>query len=695
MSTTLGPPRRWDRASWAWLGIVLVVAAPLLLLGLGDGTLRPYDEGLYGKLARNALEHGQWLHAVDAQGQLYPDFTKPPLTIALVAASFQVLGISLATLRLPFALSMLGIVLVSFAWGRRIGGLPMAVAWAGVSLTMAASVRWGRVACIEPMLMLWVLLALWTYHEALLREGAAALRWAALAGLALALAVLTKQLVVGVAVAPILALELWRRDGRAAWQRLALALGIPAVVGAGWLGSMLQRHGQAAIDVLLHTGVLRRVRGFESGHSARTLNELATVVGEACEPFAWVLGVVGLVLLVLARPPRRRSADGALLLPLLLLSAVLIYDNVSSSLLPWYAFDLVVPLSAGLGYCIAGMIDPDPNPAGITRAVAGSLALAVGAITALAPLVSQLNAAVIGGLLVVVVLRLDPVHHPGPRRVLVTGLQLTATLALLAGMLRNPQLRASAGGHERLMQRFAAQGIERVHVDTDTRIASEHAWGTYYGPHAHWSDRPPWRSRDPQAPGEDAQAYVTATIWPREVRTTNGSEVVRAPGLMAMVGGDLSQPPWGRDTMAALLDAGPITFESEDLPSQRDDIVVDDPRASGAAARAVVPFANAAERAFLLAHGPGVRLPAGRYTAQFWLKWSCGAVTERPAAVVQVIASNRSVLEEEVACHAATEQDYEAVTVSVHLARPARVELRVKYLFGEVWHDRTLVRRAE
>ena len=149
------PPRpavpelaRWDRAAWAWLLLLVTIATPLLLVGLGEGTMRPYDEGLYGKLARNALLHDTYLHAVDPSGELYPDFTKPPLTIVLVAASFRWLGVSLAALRLPFALSMLGLVLVAFAWGRRIAGLPMAVAWSGTLLLVAACVRWGRVACI-------------------------------------------------------------------------------------------------------------------------------------------------------------------------------------------------------------------------------------------------------------------------------------------------------------------------------------------------------------------------------------------------------------------------------------------------------------------------------------------------------------------------------------------------------------------
>ena len=650
--------------------------------------MRPYDEGLYGKLARNALLHDTYLHAVDPSGELYPDFTKPPLTIVLVAASFRWLGVSLAALRLPFALSMLGLVLVAFAWGRRIAGLPMAVAWSGTLLLVAACVRWGRVACIEPMLMLWVLLGLWAYHEALLREGRSARRWAALCGVALALALLTKQLVVGIAVAPILGLELWRRDGRAALPRLGLALGIPTAVGGTWLGLMLQRNGQATLDVLLHTGIVRRVSGFASGHSARSLNELAGIVAEACEPFAWVAGVAGLVLLVLARPPARRSADGALLLPLLLVVGVLLYDTVSQSLLPWYAFDLVVPLTAGMGFAIAGLVSRGPGTMGTARTALGALTLAMAAVGALASVASQLGAAVLAAAAVLGLLRLDPEQHAGWRRRATLGLLGAAALALLVGELRRPERRSTAGGHERFMQHFAAHGIERVYVDLDTRIAGEHAWGTYYGPHARWQDRPPWRAGDSKA-----QAYVTATIWPRELRTLDGSQVLRGPGLMALVGGDLGRPPWSSRTLDELLAAGPLTFEAEDLPSQRDDVLVEDPEASGGMARAMVPYRSESNDAFLLTHGPGLRLPAGSYRVELWLRWGCGAVVERPAVVVQVAAGHTNLLKQELACREGAPGPYEPTTFDVHLVRPSRLELRVQYLFGEVWVDRFVMRR--
>lgn len=682
---------RWDRRSWLWLGLVLGLAAPALLWGLEGGTLRAYDEGLYGQLARNALEHGEYLHAVEADGELSTGFTKPPLTIACVALSFRLLGVSMLALRLPFALASLGLVAVTFAWGRRIGGLPLAVAWAGCLLGTAASFRWGRVACIEPMLMLWISAGLWAYHEALEREGARAWGWACAAGVSLSLAVATKQLVVVVAVVPIVALELWRREGRRAWGRVALGLGLPLLTGAAWMGLMLHRFGDAAIELYLRTGVLRRVAGFESGHGARSLNELAETVAAACLPFPWVLGVAGLVVLVLTYPPRRRAAEGALLLPLLLVSVTLVYENASQSMLPWYAFDFVVPLTGGLAFLVAGLVRPGSDRLALARSVGGALTLGVGAVGMLGPLLSQLDAAVLVGVVVVVLARAE--HQD--RTIVRFGrpvLLACAAVAFMLGTWRRPELRTPPGGHEQLMRELAARGIARVEVDTDTRLGGELTLGTYYGPHAQWVSRPPWRRAEP-AP----QAYVTGTLWPSELRPENGSEVLRGPGVMALVGDELDQPAWSRDTLEALLDAGPITFEAEHMPSQRPDALAPDPAASGGLARARVPFAGRREEPFLLTHGPQLSLPKGHYVAEFELRWSCGDVVGgRPAAIV-LVEAGESHGKTEVPCEGEGqgEREYRAVSVELELPRRAAVELRVQYIGGEVWHDRTRVRRLD
>ncbi|MCX4241644.1 ArnT family glycosyltransferase [Paraliomyxa miuraensis] len=671
----------WDRRSWAWLLVVLAAGAVVLLWGLEGGTMRVYDEGLYGQLGRNALEHGQFMHAVDREGGLYPGFTKPPLSIACVALSFRALGVSMLALRLPFALSMLGLCAVAFCWGRRIGGLAMAVGWAGCLLGVAACMRWGRVACVEPMLMLWIVLGLWAYHEALVRRGGSGLLWAVGAGVALALAMATKQVVVGLAVVPIVGLELHRREGRRALPRLALALGPAVVVGVAWLWWMTSRFGDAAIDLYVRTGVVRRVAGFESGHGARSLNELARTVSEACEPFPWVLGVAGLVLLLLMRPADDRRDDGAPLLAGLLVTAVVVYDNLSQSLVPWYALDVVVPLTAGLGFLVAGVVETRGDRLGMARTAGGVLALGVGAVGMLGSVVSQLDVAVLVGVAALGVMRRPALAGAG--RVALMG---AAAVAFVVGTLHDPTLWLPPGGHEQLMRTLAARGVTRVDVDADTRLGGEYPLVTYYGPAARVVRRPPWRGEGDEAP----QAYVTSALWPLELHPEDGSEIVRAPGVMAFLGGDPRRAAWTSATLDALLDAGPLTFEAEHMPSQRDDTLRSDPTASGGRVRARVPD-GPRESPFVLTHGPDLGLPRGRYVARFWLRWDCGgAVGGQPAAQVRVIASNAIVAEREVGCEDGEPSGgFEPVEVDVVLPRKAVVELRVHYVSGAVWHDRT------
>lgn len=689
-ASSAADPAPWNRAAWIWLLAVTVLSCALIFPGLGDGTMRPYDEGLYGKLARNAIEYDVLLHAVDVEGELYGGFTKPPLTIALVVASFKAFGISLFALRLPFAIAMLGLVLVAFAWGRRIAGIPMAVAWAGTMLMVSATTRWGRVACIEPMLMLWITMGLWAYHEALVTEGRKALRWLIVAGLALAMAVGTKQLVVAIAIAPIVGLELWRRDGRAALRRLAIALGLPMLAGGTWVAMMIVRHGAATFEIYLRTGVLRRVSGFSSGHSARSLNELTGVVVEAFSPFPWVLGLAGLVVLLLARRPRARQMDGALLLPLLLVVTIFVYDNASQSLLPWYAFDLVVPLTGGIAFMIAGIVTPtEGDSVAIIRSAGGALALAAGAITALSTTAPQLDLALLAATATATLLLVDAQRRPRLRRNLRNGLIAAAALALLAGDLRRPERRRATGGHERLMEEFARRGITRVQTHTNTKALGEHHWGTYYGPRATLVKRPPWGRNEPSA-----DAYVTATIWPREYEPPADVELIRVPGLMALVG-NLDDPPWRYSTLVNLLKQGPVTFEAEDLPASRDDVLVADPQASGGAAKAWVPYSTLREKAFLLSHGPALRFLRGEYQVEFWLKAHCADTDDRPAAILHVRAGRDKISKVEVPCQKQAPTDYEPVTFDFKLPRSDKLELRVQYVFGEVWHDRTVVRRID
>src|ERR1700755_3585430 len=108
------------QANWAFAAL-FALSALVLFWGLDSGRINIYDEGLYGMYGRTLLRYGVYLHAVDTHGE-FPagivKFSKPPLSVWAVAASFKLLGPSLFALRLPFALASLAVTLIAFAFGR-------------------------------------------------------------------------------------------------------------------------------------------------------------------------------------------------------------------------------------------------------------------------------------------------------------------------------------------------------------------------------------------------------------------------------------------------------------------------------------------------------------------------------------------------------------------------------------------------
>lgn len=662
-----------------WFALVTVVASALLFIGLGDAEFRPYDEGLYGKLARNALTHGRYLYAVDNDGEFFDAFSKPPLSLWATAASLEIFGVSMAGLRVPFAFSMLATIWIAFAWGRRIGGLPFAVAWSSVLTVSAATLRWGRHACIEPMFVAGIMLALWAYHEAY-RGGPRATRWAALSGVALAFAFMTKQLAVGIAVVPIVALEMWCRAGRRAVPRLGLALGIPFVVGVIWFAVAYASVGSALFETLFTVGVKTRVEGFASGHNARTLNEVATVLGEAMAPWSWPLGIAGLaVLAVRSVAEDRRRPDGAMLLPIFLLGVVLVYENVASSMLPWYAFDLVPPLGAGLACLLAATLSTPSGALDRAAMVLGWAALALAAIDAMRRFASELDAAILVAIVLAIVLATG--RFVARARIVAIA---AASIVLVIGCLRDRELSRPPDPFAPWMELFAERGLGRVALLERMGLVS-HEYGTFFGSDVTLVRNPPW-------PTEDHDVFITPDAMPMELEPPEGMEVLRIPGATAFVG-DLSRRGVTQSTIAELLRDGPISFEAELVPGEGDRTIAEWTGASGGMVRRFAPFRDEKTAKFSLTKGPFVSLPAGKYEADLELAWDCGE-REGDAAIVQAYDRASRLATKKVPCDEGT-GELQPVRISFRLELDAKVDFRVVWRAGDLAHDRIVIRKLK
>lgn len=680
------------RSTLVWLVGVTLAAAVVTLVALGGGELRPHDEGLYGKLARNAAAHGVYLHAVDASGAYTPEFSKPPLSIALVAASYGLFGHSLWALRLPFALGSIGCALVCFFWGARIAGPRLGGLWALSLLACESTLRWGRAACIEPLFVGFCLLGLSAYGQALSARGRAAVGWATLAGLGLALAGMTKQLAVGLAVLPIVALELARREGwRRALPRLSLALGLPAVTLGTWFWLAYAKVGAPLWEAYVSSSVLARLRGYDSGRHQRTLNEVSGLLAEVVSPFPWALGLCGLALWLLATR-RAEQASGARpgqawLLGGYFAAAVLLYENASGSLLPWYVFALVPPVAGGVGWGLfAATSAAEGEAAPLVRAGAavGALALLVAALASLGAVASQLDVAI-------ALLLAGAALAGAGGRWLSRGTGVMIALgfaAIAAGIARRPDLYQEPGRYEALMIALDRRGVSSVAVDRELGIGGNQ-YGTYFGPGAERVKQPPWS--DPAA-GSFA-AYVTDAVVPEELAPPAGVELVRAPGAVAWIG-DLGRAPWSTESLRGLLAAGPVTFEAEHLRADRADTRIDDASASGGQARALRAWRREAIERHALIDGPHLAFPSGRHAVTVRARWDCEGVARR-VGVIEVYSGDDRRGALDLGCETGDSADWTDATLPVTLGQGRVLRVRVIHERGALAVDRVAVARAQ
>lgn len=690
------PPTLTSRgwSPWAACGGLLILSSFFLFWNLGGGDLRPYDEGLYGKLARFALHHGQYLYPVDRDGAFTTQFSKPPLSIWAVAASFRALGPSLGALRFPFSLGALLGVLVAFAWGRRIGGNSMGLAWALLLLLSGSTLRWGRYASIEPLFCAFGLLALWSasglYDPApqlpiLRRIGA---------GVGLTLAFMTKQVAVGVFVVPLLALELWRREGfRTAVSRLGVPFGIPLVVGVSWAAAAFHEVGQPFVDTYVTKTIVRRVTGFESGWNDRALNEIGGILNEVCAPGSWVLAGVGLVALgVHLHRNKAGPPGGDWLLPLFAVTACIVFENVSASMLPWYAFNFVPPLMAGLAWLIvAGLrftYRPDPrDPLDLAVGAVGIVAILTVFIGALEPIASQLNALIVLAMLGVLVYRRRTV----PPRILRFGAGGLLASVLVLHAWRQPELHRNPGPFAGFMADGVGADSEKIAVSARTGLNTELLYVTYFGPRAHKVETPPWNE-----PGNaEFGAFVTPTLVPLEVAPPKNHEFHRGPGA-TMILGTMDANPLSRQSLVAPLEraaGGTVTYEAEHLKVGELTRIEAERDASNGFAVGIQPFSREAILRFDLATARGLPLPRGAFTLRMRARWVCD---HKKVMVSRMTISQqgKKLGDRAVKCRREGREGYVWTDLDFD-ARRGQIDVVLEYLRGGIWVDQIQIVRRE
>lgn len=708
-AAALGSALRTPRAqhfarTWLPLLALTIIGSTILFCNYGSGTFKRWDEGLYGQFARNALTYHDYLLPLDTAGHYSREpFSKPPLSFLLVALSFELFSPSIASLRFPFTLGTLLLALACCAWGndiaRRLKLSPwLGFVWGLFVLLSEAAMIWGRYAVIEDVFVLFMVLALWLHGRALTRS----VWWSALAGVALCLAFLIKQLAVGIALLPLLLLELLhlREQGLRRVLARSLLWGAPvALIALGWAYLAYAREGDRFAGMLWTFALVQRFQGYQGTVHFNTFNRVSGLLDEASHPFSWLLGALGLALFAVHVLRRRKPARAELAIVLLFLTCVLVLENATKSLLPWYVFSFVPGVTLGLawlttqGYRVVSVCWAEPGRR--VRAYWAALATLAGALLFLAlaeslrPIVSQVN-------IVVLLLVLGAGGWYAARRSKqqpswVPLLSFGALLGLLTlAHFRHIEYRQSPGTFEVLMGAVGKAGLQQPVVSPAVSKSDIE----FYEPTTLFGSRvrvgpAPWLDA---ARNVSADGFIDLFVVPSELDALLPGRIARAPGATLFLG-DLRNDPIPDETLASLLERGPLTFEAEWMDSIRNTALVSDARASGGQARRYAPWFSEGSKDHSISTATTLRLPAGDYVAEVFVRWHCGKHKGAEVGTVKVGKRQRKL-----SCKTPDHLEaYRAIPVRFSLDKPSGVPLLVTFERGrgQLWHDKTQIWRAD
>jgi len=372
---------RFRRPDPAWL-LLGVAAAVVLLLKLGYARLFLFDESLYCGTTADMATHGQWLYPTE-HGQFYGIYGKPPLINWLQAASAHIFGWSIFSLRLPTALGMLALILLTGRTALVLLGRRAGLVAATLIILSARMVHTGRHILLEDIVAPLFAASLLLYTAALHRDepldratasGASSWLLVIAAGLCMALAVLTKQAFALFAPAAIVAAELILR--RPGWlRRLSLVAFVTFVASAWWFVASYRAVGAPFVDSLLGYHVQARFGAVLEGH-ARGLNAYGAALDDHLRVLPWAFAAVGWVAIY----PRLTEAWQRFLFVAWSALAVIEFVVVGLAIktfLPWYQIVVMPPLFIGAAHAILAFFDLSSAPRWVRWSVPLAAAAAI------------------------------------------------------------------------------------------------------------------------------------------------------------------------------------------------------------------------------------------------------------------------------------------------------------------------------
>ena len=328
--------------------LLVLLSALTFAIGLDRPAITDSDEAYYAEASREMVESGDWL---TPRFNYTERFQKPVLYYWMTASVYRLAGVGEAQARAASALSGLGLVLLTFACGRRWFDAPTALLAGAIVATSLGCLGVARMSLPDLPLAFFISLAIWAALVALFDRPRAPRRWYVLAAGAAGLAFLTKGplgvVIPALVVAPPFLLERgWRRVRPV---DLAVAVVVFLAVAAPWYVAMTMEHGTEYL------------RGFFLGDN---LERFATTTFNPHRPILFYVPVVlagmlpwspflGLGIAPAWRVWRARRRPGKYELRLLswaLLPFLLFTVSVGKQ--PRYILPMLLPLGLGLALLI-------------------------------------------------------------------------------------------------------------------------------------------------------------------------------------------------------------------------------------------------------------------------------------------------------------------------------------------------------
>jgi 4-amino-4-deoxy-L-arabinose transferase-like glycosyltransferase len=327
---------------------LIFFAALLFLPGLGARDFWAPGEPIFGEIIRAMYERNDWIVPI-LNGQLYAD--KPVLYfwIALVASKVAG-GVSEWTVRLPAALGGLGLVLVTYQFGKTFyDGQTGFIS--GLVLATSSRVLWeSRFVRLDTLLSFFLFLGFYFFLKAFTKRGSTS--YYLLAYLCFALATLTKG-PIGLALPGLALLSLILITGR--WRelvqmRLVSGCIVVALVLAPWLWLLHLRGEDQWVRDFIWIHNIQNYALKPIGHIRPWYYYFINLPPDF---LPWTLLVPGALLFYY--PWKERLRNAATLALLCWFAAVFIFFSVSKSKIAYYLLPLLPSLALLVGCYLRGL----------------------------------------------------------------------------------------------------------------------------------------------------------------------------------------------------------------------------------------------------------------------------------------------------------------------------------------------------